>query len=306
VLGGVAPATATTTTRIAALNPWAVTAMSNTSVGSGAQYESATSTMTAKLLTGTPAVNRDRWSIAVARAKSTDPYVYLTDTGKTPDVVYRIHIPTTIEPTAGTDKAVGVIQPDGYTLWECYKFVKVDSTHYTSTYVNVNDLRADGLQRGSRASGISFFIGLIRTGDLAAKSIPHTIALGVPASMMKSGPVWPARTQDKQVGTNIYTGVIPMGTMFAIPPSVDLTKLGLSPEGLALGHALQDYGGHVLVQSATVSLYVEPNADLAATTRMHDDYTCKLFPRLRRLINNTALNVSGGGTRKLAPVAPLA
>ena len=292
-------------TRIAALDPWAVEAMSNTSVGSGAIYESATSTMTAALLTGTPQINRERWSIAIARAALTDPFVYLTDIGKTPNVVYKIYIPVGLEPTAGTDKHVGIIQPDGYTLYECYKYNKVDATHFTSTYVNVNDLRGDGLQRGSRASGISFLIGLIRTHEMANKKIPHTIAIGTPATMMLSGPVWPARLQDTQVGTNIYTGVIPMGTMFAIPPSVDLTKLGLSGEGLALGRALQDYGGHVLVQSSTVALFVEPDADYDATARMRSDYQTKLFPLLRRLVNNTATNVSGGGTRRVAPAAPL-
>ncbi|HEY8718355.1 DUF4214 domain-containing protein [Pengzhenrongella sp.] len=291
--------------RTAAYDPWAVTAMSNTSVGSGAIYESKTSTMTAALLTGTPTINRDRWSISIALAKTTDPFVYLTDIGKTPNVVYKIYIPVGLEPTAGTDKHVGIIQPDGVTLYECYKYNKVDATHFTSTYVNINDLRGDGLQRGSRASGISFLIGLIRTHEMADKVIPHTIAIGTPASMMLSGPVWPARLQDNQVGTNIYTGVIPMGTMFAIPPSVDLTKLGLSAEGMALGHALQDYGGHVLVQSSTVALYTEPDADYDATNRMKADYQQKLFPLLRRLVNNTATNVSGGGTRLLTPAAPL-
>ncbi|HEY8718306.1 hypothetical protein [Pengzhenrongella sp.] len=279
--------------------------MENTSVGSGAKFESASSTMTHALLTGTPTINRDRWSVKIAQAKTTDPFVTLTDIGKSPAVAHKIYIPVGLEPTAGTDKHVGIIQPDGVTLYEAYKYNKVDATHFTSTYVNVNDLRGDGLQRGSRASGISFLIGLIRKHEMANKVINHTIAIGMPATKMKSGPVWPARLQDKQVGSNVYTGSIPMGTMFAIPPSVDLTKLGLTPEGMALGRALQNYGGHVLVQSGTVSLYTEPDSDLAATNRMKADYQQKLFPQLRRLANNSADNVSGGGTRREAALAPL-
>lgn len=40
-----------------------------------------------------------------------------------------------------------------------------------------------------------------------------------------------------------YRGLIPLGQVFAIPKSVDLTTLGLTREGFALAKAFQDFGG---------------------------------------------------------------
>ena len=122
--------------------------------------------------------------------------------------------------------------------------------------------------------------------------------------MLKPGQVWPARLQDSNAAT-AYKGPIPMGTMMGIPPSVDLSKLGLSAEGMALGKALQDYGAHVLVRSSTVALFAEPASDSVAVYRMRADWKAKLFPLMRVVTNNTATNVAGGGTRRQPAAAPL-
>lgn len=62
--------------------------------------------------------------------------------------------------------------------------------------------------------------------------------------------VWPATTKDAASnstsgGTLIssgYHGIVPVGAFFAIPKSVDLNALGLTPGGLMLAKAYQDYG----------------------------------------------------------------
>lgn len=251
----------------------------------------------------TPTINRDRWSIAVAYAKSSDPLVTLRDTKKSK--TYKIHIPRDATTTYGTDKHLSVIQPDGRTAFELYKAEKQSDTAWTSTRVVETDLFSDGLKDGARASSISHLIGLIRTHEVAAKKIPHVLAIGLPDSSLKKGWVWPARSED--TSGNLYSGTVPMGSLFAIPPDVDLSKLDLSPEGLALGRALQDYGAYVLVRASTAALFAEPDADATATNRMKSDYQKKLYELLRPVTNNTADNPGGGGTpRQPAPPGPIA
>jgi hypothetical protein len=208
-----------------------------------------------------------------------------------------------------------------------YKFSRPDSTHVISTYVNVNVINGDndGLQRGSRASGISALIGLIRTEEVAnAKAgvphaIPHVLCVGIPNEMLKAVPtsadgeisssgraVWPARLRDNDA-TTAYSGTMPMGTMLGIPSTVDIDALTLSPEGHALAEAFQDYGGYVLLRAGTVALFVEgDDVDTAATARMRSDYQTKIYPLLRVITNNTSTNVGGGGNRRRPDALPFA
>ncbi|NUU16173.1 hypothetical protein HP550_02775 [Cellulomonas humilata] len=297
----VPPSKPTPGTRVAALHPFASSAFWNTAIGSGAKYESASSKATANFLSGKPNINSSMWSYAIYKAKSSDPQATVTNTNN--GQVFTLRIPAGTVATGGTDMHTGVIQPDGYTAYEFYKFKPVGTNKYETTRVVVTDLRGDGLANGSRASSISFYGGMIRAEELANHSIQHTIGIGVPASMLKLGPVWPARTQDTAAPTT-YVGQLPMGSMLAIPPSVDLNSLGLTDDGLALGRALQDYGGHVLIQSGTVALYCEQNCDQPQVKELWAAWQV-LYPYMRVVTNNTADNVGGGGTRRQPPLPEL-
>jgi len=244
-----------------------------------------------------PTINWERWSIAVAYAKTTDPKATLEDTKSRK--TYQIHIPKDAKVTGGTDGHLSIIQPDGRWAYELYAATKVNDNKWTSTRVVKTDLFSDGLSDGARASSISHLIGLIRTHEVAEKKIPHVLALGLPDESLKDGFVWPARGQD--TSNNKYSGTVPMGSLFAIPPDVDLGKLGLSAEGLALGRALQDYGAYVLVRAGTAALFAEPNANNAAMNRMKSDYQNKLFSHLRPVTNNSSKNPGGGGTPRQPP-----
>ncbi|NLF05863.1 MAG: hypothetical protein GX593_12795, partial [Actinomycetales bacterium] len=194
---------------------------------------------------------------------------------------------------------------DGRWAYELYKATKQSDTAWTSTRVVKTDLFSDGLKDGSRASSISHLIGLIRTHVVAEKKIPHALAIGLPDEALKKGWVWPANSED--TSGNKYAGTVPMGSLFAIPPDVNLDSLGLSGEGLALGRALQDYGAYVLVRASTSALFAEPTADNAATNRMKSDYQKKLYKLLRPVTNNTESTPGGGGTpRQPAPPGPSA
>jgi hypothetical protein len=282
-------------TRNPALHPFTSSSPWNTSLGSGARFESASATRTADLLSGSPAVNSSRWSFAVYRARSTDPLVTVKNIkdGRT----YQVRIPAGATTTYGTDKHMGVINPDGTTAYEFYKMTRVDSRNWTTTRVTLTDLRGDGAG-GSRASSTSIFAGLIRSHELRAGKINHALAMGIPNSMLKMGYVWPALSQDKD-GSSLYSGTIPMGSLVAIPPSVNIDAMGLSPEGEALGRALQDYGAYVAIRASTVAVFCELSCDAAQANTLNKAWW-ELYPHLRVVTNNSETNVGGGGTPRVA------
>src|SRR5690606_22319203 len=109
--------------RTAYLHPFASDAMQNTAIGSGAIFEAADAERTAMLhsavpgsgLTGSPEINRHNWSFQMALATMDDPIVtleYRTSGGV--QATYDIRLPTWVDATGGTDRHVGVVQPDGY------------------------------------------------------------------------------------------------------------------------------------------------------------------------------------------------
>jgi len=290
-------------TRLAALHPFSSGSPANTAIGSKARFGGSDHAMMRGLALADPTINRQNWSIAVAYAKSSDPVATLTDT--TSKKKYTIHIPKDASTTGGTDQHLSIIQPDGRWAYELYKATKQSDTAWTSTRVVKTDLFSDGLADGARASSISHLIGLIRTHEVAERKIPHVLAIGLPDAALKKGWVWPAQGED--TSNNQYSGTVPMGSLFAIPPDVDLDTLGLSAEGLALGRALQDYGAYVLVRASTAALFAEPSADGTATDRMKSDYQKKLYELLRPVTNNSESTPGGGGTpRRPAPPAPSA
>ena len=282
--------------------PFSSTAPWNIAIGSGAKFESATAPRTSHFLAETPVVNSVRWSIAVKVATTSDPMATVTDLKS--GIVYNVRVPRDTEPTYGTDMHVGVIQPDGRTAYEFYKFTNVGTDRWTTTRAVKTDLTGDGMDDGARASGISFYIGLIRERELKELSIKHVLAIGLPDELLKSGQVWPARTQDSN-GTTAYSGNVPMGTMAAIPPSVNIDAMNLSPEGKALGRALQDYGALVLVRSGTASLFCEQSCDPAQAQAMTVAFR-ELYPLMRVVTNNTEATPGGGGTPRQPALPGLA
>ncbi|NKX51499.1 hypothetical protein HER39_13155, partial [Arthrobacter deserti] len=289
--------------RTAALQPFTSGTFSNVAIGSGARYSPAADPrVTAFKQVGTN-VNHERWSISVQQARSTDPLVTLTSSGK----AVQLRIPVNATTTGGTDQHMSVIQPDGRTSYETWGMQRVSATQWTARYVVRTDLHGSGMSAGARAPGNSQLHGLIRAHELENLDIPHSVAIGIDGSQLRSvnnaTGVWPARDEDGDSATS-YKGAIPMGTMFALPPGVDIESLGLSPEGEALARALQDYGGHVLIRSGSVSLYAEQAADAAAVQRMKADWS-KLRGMLRVVENNAADNIAGGGERRRPPAADL-
>lgn len=297
------PASTSTSTRDVALHPFASSSPWNRAIGSGAVFQSRSGAATTSFIeSAKPVINRSSWSVSLRHARTSDPLVTLVAVRN--NTTYSIRIPADTVATAGTDKHVTVIQPDGETAFDMYKLERLSSTRWSAAYVVKSDLTGSGIDAGSRASGLPAFAGLIRAHELDAANIPHAVAVAVPGTALRSGQVWPASRQDGDAATS-YSGDLPMGSLVAIPGNVDLSSLPLtSPEGRALARALQNYGAYVVDRSGMVSLYCELACDSDATTRMAADWRI-LHSYMRVVTNNSATNVGGGGTPRVAPLAPL-
>lgn len=313
-----APPPYTGPTRLSTVHPFHESTFSNTAVGSGITFAPKTDQRYIDLQTRSSQFNCARWSVSVVTAKNTDPTVTLNVNNS---YTMTLKIPVDAEPGAGTDLHLSVIQPDNTNVVEMWGATRVDDNNWTCYYAITTNLLGTGMSAGARASGISHLHGLIRKEELASGVINHTLALGLDGSqMLPLGPdasgnygVWPARRQDGHAST-AYTGSIPMGTMFAIPASVDINALGLSPGGLMIAKALQDYGAHVLILAATVAIYGEPLAEIQHPTVAAQIRTAwartvdggnDLAQYLQPVTNNTSTNVAGGGTRRQPTAYPV-
>jgi len=143
-------------------------------------------------------------------------------------------------PSPDTDGYLAVFQPDGWVL-DVYSAVVLSDHRVVGTVASWIDARGDGTGwwNGRRASMLPSFAGLIRTGELSGGRIPHALAVQMPPALLTEVAMWPAYAFDRNSG---YSGTLPMGALLAIPPSVDVRTLGLSPTGLVVARAAQDYG----------------------------------------------------------------
>ena len=76
--------------------------------------------------------------------------------------------------------------------------------------------------------------------------IPHMLAYAMPTTMTKPPAkwwqvAWPEFQVDVCAPT-CYSGVVPPGSTIGIPSTVNISIIGLTPSGLALATALQNYG----------------------------------------------------------------
>lgn len=272
-------------------HPFSPTTFSNTRVGPAVEFAPDDDPRHATFREGSTDVASKRWSISVQHTDGGDPTATLQANGDK----HFIKIPADAATTGGTDDHMVVIQPDGRTAYELWGMEKIAADEWKARYLVITDLQGDGMDGGARASGISQLHGLIRRNELRNLDIEHSLAIGISGSMLKSvndgRGVWPARAEDAN-NSWAYTGTIPMGTMFAIPPSVDVDELDLTPEGRAVARALQQYGGHVLIQADNTNLYAEMAADEGQVANLEADWP-QLRDLLRVVTNNSEDNIAG-------------
>ncbi|QDM55909.1 hypothetical protein SEA_TRAX_22 [Gordonia phage Trax] len=287
--------------------PFAADSIWNTPIGDGCSYEAAGAAATASFLAGTPAINDglNGYGFTLNIARPTDPLVTATYTpsGGSP-ITFTFRCPYDPVISTGTDLSMRVI--DAGRAIDLWKTVKVNDYTYTADFITSTDLLGTGRNAGTRAARWPTAGGLIRQHEIAKCYIPHAIAVSIPGTSLKRGFVWPASAEDASGVT--YSGEVPMGSFFAIPPSVDIGSLGLSSEGFALAKCLQDYGAYVGDQSGSVAISAEGDAAVnmrPALERMRTDWTATLFPLLRR-VTNVGTTAGGPGNRRVPAAGPVA
>jgi hypothetical protein len=164
------------------------------------------------------------------------------------------------------------------------------------------DLFGPGVDSGGvRVYGGSAIAGLIR-GDELERGIPHALSLSLPMELLRPGWVWPATLESRRAEDE-YEGQVPTGQLVAIPPHHDLDAMGMTPAGLAVARALQDYGAYVTDHAGATVVYAEPGLEEAVDPARDD------IDLIRSLMacatNNTEAAPGGPGVKRAPPAPPL-
>ncbi|AXQ63887.1 minor tail protein [Gordonia phage Horus] len=286
--------------------PFTADSIWNTPIGQGATFEAAGSAATANFLAATPAINDtlNGYGFYNNIARPSDPMCtgsYTPSGGSAITFTHRIPYDPVI--STGSDASMRVI--DGRFAYDYWKTVKVNEYTYTADFITRTDLLGTGRNAGTRAARFPTAGGLIRSHELAKCYIPHALCISIPPTSLKRGFVWPAADEDAPSVT--YSGEVPMGSFFAIPPSVNIASLSLSQEGYALAECLQNYGMYVGDASGSAAISVDGEAAVVARPaleRMRTDWTT-LFAQLRR-VTNVGTVAGAPGQRRVPAAGPVA
>lgn len=310
--GGASVALTSTTTapegpRNPALWPFSSDSPWNTPIGSKATFRSVGAADTVSLLDSRIEfwVNAQEYSHPIVQAAQSDPLVRVryerTNRGPLVAGSVEIRVPAAATPAAGADGHLHVLDPNGRTAHEFFSFRRT-ADGATSSYYVASDLTGPGiLEGGTRAYGGSALGGLIRRWELEAGQIRHVLALALTGGQLQRGPVWPADEEDATAHAT-YSGLVPLGTLLAIPVTVDIGGLALSPAGRAVAVALQNFGAYVVDQATVMTFYAEPTVPKDQIEAIRAD-----LPRIRRelrIVSNNGPNSVGGGGRPLVSPAP--
>lgn len=282
-------------------SPW------NMPIGSGAQYSRAGDEVTMSLTDRRIDIwlNSEEFSHPVVSAATSDPVLIVnyegTNVAPFTAGTVEIHMPVGANPATGPDSHLHVIDVDSETAHEFFGYTPT-ATGATATYYVRNSLRGDGISDGgTRAYGGSALGGLVRLWELEGGTIPHALAVALTGGQLRQGPTWPATAEDAN-SSDTYRGPIPMGTLMAIPKGVAVDAMVLSEPGRIVAKALQDYGGYVVDQARSMTLYAELGVPPEVLTAIRED-----LPRIRRelrVVTNNGPNTVGGGGEPLLPLAP--
>lgn len=212
------------------------------------------------------------------------------------------YLPSGLCASPDTDGLLSVIQPNGWVM-EAYEGITTATGDLIAGNVaGYYDLQGDGSgwQNGRRASMIPAIAGLIRTGEIRQGNIPHALAATLSPTVLTEQAVWPAYAFDTNSG---YTGTLPMGALMAIPPSVNLSALGLTPRGLIIAAAAQNYGVYIVDRGGSGGITFQVQYGDNDTTFSNNDATI-IAQQLEQVTNNSQSTPGGGGTIFRAPAAP--
>ncbi len=290
--------------------PFVASSEWNTPIGSGATFAQPSAPISRDVRAGGAIINAGEWSHPLYLAKVGDPPVDVLDEENNRH--FFVQVPVDAKPDPKADAHMYVVDPTKRTVLEMYA-AKPTPTGWTTARAFQVDLYGTGMHMtdgkfpGIRAMNASGMGGLIRAWELREGRISHAVTFLLPPNRLKHGAVWPSSREDYW-GFRDYKGQVPIGTLIAIPPDVDVAALGLSRGGEILARALQDYGAYCDDSSgfAGITFSAEGAAEgLPELDEMRADLG-KIHAVLLPVTNNTAATPGGGGTPRQPPAPPLA
>jgi hypothetical protein len=192
-------------------------------------------------------VGRSQPTIDVAvRAGCND---FHTDTGS------RLPIPVGAVTTRTGDSPLVVFQPSTSTEWELWKAYPDHDGHWSACWGGKMSTSGDSVgvfpsPYGLSASGISYLATTITEADVHSGRIGHTLAVDV---VDCNAP--PSRPADR-TDCSADPGEPTEGTMFRMPKNVPLPA-GLTPFGVLVFRALQDYGMVVTDRAGAITIQAQ-------------------------------------------------
>ena len=319
------PFVETTTLREPALWPFASGSPWNTSIGAGAVFADVAA-RGMDLASGAFIVNtRTTQPNFQARPADGAGAVFVQDSTSP---VATVRIPAEVFVSPGWPRNMNLFAEDQATVLELKGAHRAGEHDLRVASAVRADLRGSGVppqHTSATGSGLPAFAGGIRRGELTG-GIRHALGAVVPLEALTlradgTAHVWPAAwaptdnarwRQRFNRGGNVH-----LGTLLAIPPTVDLSKLGLGNSGPAfeIARALQDYGVY-LTDTFDGDWFEEwqragsPNLVLSAELDSRGDLPrdlaqqlAKVVPLLKVVSNNGPQNIGGGGQPR-RPAAP--
>lgn len=243
-------------------------------------------------------------------------------------------------PSTGDNQSSAILAADGRTVVNTQPLARCRAGGPATALVRYPDadLYGDGIDGAHGGSGLSALGGSIRVGELRPGQVGPRHALKV--NLWAAGELarcrtrpecfrWPARKSDSNAVANYGSkragSPIRMGSLLAIPASVDLTRLGLrSGPGRQLAWTLQNYGAYVVddtygpafalnaesgpAGSVRTQFAADWGYDIAATAGDGNPWGADVA-RIRRALavvdNNGPLTVGGGGIPRQPLLPPL-
>jgi hypothetical protein len=178
-----------------------------------------------------------------------------------------VPIPAGAVGATGTDRMMSVYAPGSDQLWEFWVVNRWPEGGWSACWGGRIDAvsRSAGFFRhgfGATATGLSASGGMVSLADVRSGAVQHALSLVVP-DVAANRYSWPAQRSD---GSATDADAIPEGTRLRLDPSVDVSKLHLSPVARMIARAAQQYGFLVVDKGPGVAVVAEEGTAESALT----------------------------------------
>lgn len=188
-------------------------------------------------------------------------------------------IPAGTMPASGTDGNIALVDRATGQEWDFWQAAN-GANGWTCSTCAMADVFGTGVRpypqqgrpdwwrsHGARACGFPLTAGLITVEEIQAGRIDHVLVIGYPGIKSRYFTP-PASTAQATFGPLSSTNGIPCGGRIQLDPTIDVTTLGLTPAGVVIARALQEYGAFVGDYNGSVALYADasPSARAAWST----------------------------------------